>query len=1024
MDKSYDDIYFIHDRYMIRNSVLPLESYNVIFNNDLYSEESLNKFFWDKIKDNNFFLEAIKIASSDTYNAILKAKKNNKVDIKLLLTLMKYFLRMSGRATPFGLFSGVSDGIIDKNTNLEIKNREIKKNVRLDMKWLESYLKLLEGNDSFILETKVKRNNSCYVYGNRLINPYQIENDYFNSTSIRYTKLVSLVLEKTEDFISINELIEIIIEHKFTNEISKALDYIKSLIINNYLISELIPPLINENQFEYLRKIVEKYKLTNSVEYLNNIKCLIYEYEKAPIGYGIKILDKLIKEMKQVVKVKNYLQVDLKTEYVNNYIDKNLISELKKNLTNIIFTLYQKNYDSELIRFKSDFLEKYGYNTEVSIIDLVDVNIGIPISEEFLNHRLVINDKKTKIENLLINKLVNNQKDYIEITDKDLENFKQNKLEINLEDFPDTFEIMTSIYRSENKETYEISIDSIGESFSGRFLGILPNLYKQKNEIKNYNKDTVIVELVEDPSNYRAANVMINKTVADYQLVGYTNPSNAIPSISYKDIYIGLDRNNNFYFKSLSLGKKIKIQTNHMLTFNAGSRIYKLIRILSNQELFSIGNIFQQFSFSNALYMPAIVYKNIILNQAHWYIPKTKEENSEKVIREFCDKYNVSKFVYIVEGDNKLLINLNNRASFELLINYYKKSDSGIFLRKAKESINDYIVHDIEGNHYVSEFIFTFYKNNYTNEKKMLNNGLITKSDYSNNKTRSWKCDYKRNIFMEENWIYIKIYNDSFRIEELIGDKLKLFFDKNNFIKEGFKYFFIRYSDKKNHIRLRIKCPDKNNMYYFLSIFNDWVVEMKKTGLINSICIETYEREIERYGGIEAIEYAETYFCSESTIIQNIFKENMLKREKVEKDKAGIMVLILMMKAWGFDTIQAEDWLSNSVDKNELRDEYKKHAREYLNWCNNVIIGKFDESYKWVLDIIKNLEAYIKRINQLDNEGKLTNSKDDIMAAIFHMFSNRFVGNNSWERKIHVLTRHSLHAFNQFVSNNKVNNHE
>src|SRR5262245_23816516 len=51
--------------------------------------------------------------------------------------LVRYFLRMAGRATPFGLFAGISVGDIAEQTRLVLSKREnYRRRTRLDMDYL------------------------------------------------------------------------------------------------------------------------------------------------------------------------------------------------------------------------------------------------------------------------------------------------------------------------------------------------------------------------------------------------------------------------------------------------------------------------------------------------------------------------------------------------------------------------------------------------------------------------------------------------------------------------------------------------------------------------------------------------------------------------------------------------------------------------------------------------------------------------------------------------------------------------
>ncbi len=104
-----------------------------------FSFTKLSEFFNDedkvkKIFNDSLFQEAIYIASPVLYIEMMKYLENKlpeKEKSKIFYTLIRYFSRMCTRCTPFGLFSNVSIGEIDKIDNF-ILNYNIKKTVRLD----------------------------------------------------------------------------------------------------------------------------------------------------------------------------------------------------------------------------------------------------------------------------------------------------------------------------------------------------------------------------------------------------------------------------------------------------------------------------------------------------------------------------------------------------------------------------------------------------------------------------------------------------------------------------------------------------------------------------------------------------------------------------------------------------------------------------------------------------------------------------------------------------------------------------
>lgn len=1003
MDKKYH----IDNRYLVRNAMLSIEDYKSIFLSE--NENNVDRLLWNRIKDDNVFLESIRLASYDVYNALNNAKESEEPNYKLLQTMFKYYVRMCGRATPFGIFSGVGEGVICSAGEDSILNYEkAKKYVNVNMEWLHGYRSLLENDDTKLVKIRVKNNDVCYVKGDRLINPYQTEKGKSYFSSIRYSNLLKIVLEECKQFIMVEELVNKIVNRRFTSDAQKALQYIKELLNNHYLISELMPPLVNDNQLSYFIEILKKYNLKNDVKYLLEISHMIEEYQNKKLGEGIESLDAITRSMADKYKEKNYLNVNLKSQFLINQLNIEFIQELGENFSKLFQHFWNAEEIPSLKRIKKVFLEKYGYNTEIPILEFLDPNNFYDGMEEFLDSNIIETQKKSIINILFANKFSNYEKEFIEITDEDLQRIKINE---DMSDFPDTFEMMVEIYKNPQNSMLIAEYAGIGTGFSGRFAEMLPSICEQKAYVKNIinkNSDEVLVELTEEMQVDRANNIVINKTMADFQLVGYANATQNIPCLLYGDIYIGIDKNKKFYFKSLSLGKRIKIQTNHMLNYKAGSRVYKFLRKISEIEINNLRKIFYEFESCSVAYKPAIIYKNIILRPRIWHIDK-KSSNDE--IYKFCRRYKVPNLIYMFSGDNKLVINLADKTSIDVLVSYLKKSENGLFLKEFKVDEKDYLIRDTEGKHYSSEYVFTFYKQSiriHENKSEL----LMTQSDYLKNRIFSWKTKCKRELFFENEWIYFKLFIDSTRINQFLGEELLFFSERKKFEERGVKHFFIRYYDEGKHVRFRVKCSLEKDMFNVLSEILEWLSTLKERNIISKASIETYEREIERYGGEKAIEYAETYFCSESHIIEKILFMVQEGECKNTLDEIGIIVLISMLNEWGLDRNKAEIWLSDRVQKNELRSEFKKNSKAYIRLCQQIYENRLIENF--YKEIMRELRKYINQINILDQNGLLTNSKSNILESIFHMFCNRIVGNNYWERKIYIMARHSVYAYNQY----------
>ena len=185
------------------------------------------------------------------------------------------------------------------------------------------------------------------------------------------------------------------------------------------------------------------------------------------------------------------------------------------------------------------------------------------------------------------------------------------------------------------------------------------------------------------------------------------------------------------------------------------------------------------------------------------------------------------------------------------------------------------------------------------------------------------------------------------------------------------KWFFIRYQESGQHIRLRIKCtnPSKIKMLirryfnqYFKknpSIRNQILNNNDKTYKKNDSCqfIE-YSPEIERYGGEFAIDIAEFQFYKSSETIIKIFAEN----EDWNYNKAIISAVYLHMS------------FSNAVgmSQNESCLFYKKIYLDFIPY--STILLKGDNSFINEIEKVKRVTEFFENtfISQLTKYKNIT----------------------------------------------------
>lgn len=120
-----------------------------------------------------------------------------------------------------------------------------------------------------------------------------------------------------------------------------------------------------------------------------------------------------------------------------------------------------------------------------------------------------------------------------------------------------------------------------------------------------------------------------------------------------------------------------------------------------------------------------------------------------------------------------------------------------------------------------------------------------------------------RNYYPGDNWLFVKVYGGIVMCDRLLVTTvypLMLKLKKNGIIG---RWFFIRYSDPEFHLRIRVELTNPNKCGDAIQAFNSKFAPLCMNRRLHKIVIDTYEREIERYGK-RNMDFTETLFHFDS----------------------------------------------------------------------------------------------------------------------------------------------------------------
>ncbi|WP_242401391.1 lantibiotic dehydratase [Brevibacillus laterosporus] len=1023
---------------MLRLPLYPIECFNKLnLTNDFFA--IIRKYAQDEM-----VREAILVSSPSLYEALpnLNGELTTRKTKQTLSSFLRYALRMSTRATPFGLFAGIALGSMEEQTNISIKNTQFHcKRSRPDMEWLLGIIERLEQRLDVVKQLKVQRNHAVLQVGGRMELTFSTEYGQVKRIAgiqkeritIRATEVVHKVFKFAEQPILFEQLIARLLEQYPEAGEQKVTQLLWQLFSQEFLLSELRPPLTIASPFDY---VIERLSMLHGVNEiyteLKKIQKDIKRYDELPIGEGIQIFQQLLVRMKTLKASDMPIQIDLRLASNQVCMNKKIGEEVAKAAECLWRLSFPQRGLPHLWSYHKDFLERYGTAREVPILELLsdEYGLGPPAGYNYPQSRrekispLKQSDKREAILMEKVMQAILNRDREVEITNDLLDMLDVDQVDATYA--PNSLEIYVEVIAHSQKAIdqgeYQLVIgpmpgsSSAGQSF-GRFLDILGDgaiqkqIQIQKRQEEKF-PDVIFVDASYMPSTGRSANVVLHPSISQYELAIGTNCSPQAHSILLDDIVVCATLEN-LYLKSRSSGKKIIVTANHMLNFNASPNIYRFLREVSMENVrswqaFSWGNL------DNAPFVPRVRYGKTILSPAIWRLNPSFIGLHENPVEDHLwydafskwrMKWDVPKHVYMTFGDHRILLDLDNFYHLEELRTELFKAGR-IQLREKVGGLEEHWINGQEGN-FAMECVVPLLKHSDINNPiipTLMKERVLTREQYIK--------------IPGSDWLFLKLYGGQNRQEEFIVDQIHKFAD--SIVQKGAadEWFFMRYVDPDPHIRLRFHGKPEKLMQEVLPLLKPWIQECQKEGFIQKMMIDTYDREVERYGGPDIIADAESVFARDSQTSTKLLELLRYKQTGLPNYVLATISIIDIMTTFGLSFEKQLAWMEQVAKKETQRDDFRKWRKPLLSLADprNEWQGLRDlpsgEVIREAFSLrIEALKKFGEKVAEGEKTKTLWNPPPLILGGLIHLHCNRLFGvNREMEEKTMAFVRHTLYS--------------
>lgn len=259
--------------------------------------------------------------------------------------------------------------------------------------------------------------------------------------------------------------------------------------------------------------------------------------------------------------------------------------------------------------------------------------------------------------------------------------------------------------------------------------------------------------------------------------------------------------------------------------------------------------------------------------------------------------------------------------------------------------------------------------------------------------------EIKRTFILGEKWLYYKLYCGSYSADTILTENILLIVEELKQKKLIDQWFFIRYHDPKNHLRLRFHLKKIDNLQEIIQLTQLYFSKLVEKDIVYDIATATYKREIERYGKTTITAVEKLFYYNSEKILQ-LIDNTTSEDDEIARIFAALQMIDDLLEEFEISLTHRQEFLHSmqlqfKSEHNVGKDNKKKLDQIYRDYRIDIsmfLAEKQEPLYlEGIIKIIKTGEGEAKIIKTILSKIKENNtiSSFDLIASLIHMNINR-----------------------------------
>jgi thiopeptide-type bacteriocin biosynthesis protein len=944
---------------------------------------------------------AIAVASRDLADALRTTRPCDDAGARKRMKLRRYLIRMSTRATPFGLFAGV--GMIEWTSgasNVNLAAGPLLTRTRPDMAWLLEFVAALEADRGIRRHLPLVASSTITLRGDRV---FTAATSTQTEVSVRASAVVRQVLAAAEQPTAFGELVSIAGSAPGATP-RKATGLVEHLWQQGFLRSILRPPLTAGDATTYVRERLDT--LPGASAWTNGLDGLRAELDRCdgsdPAGRveALTAVQERMAALHPISPNANIIQTDLRLPMAGTRLNHQVASEAAEAARLLLLLNPHSAQSTPLDGYRGAFVAKYGHDRQVPLLDVLNPDVGLgPIADRRVQQPTFWTGPMLKQQLLDLALEANRDRQLVvELTDRQIDDLAMPP--VPADDYQPSIEICIAVAAAStdalDRGQFQIVVGpNVGAPAAGRHLGRFADLLGRAaadalGSVAEYEQQRLpatLAEVVYTPDRARSANVAIRPAVRSHEIVVDTQAG--VPgdyAVPVNELLVGV-RAGRFVLSWPRGDTEIIAVQGHMLNTLAAPPAVQFLLAVGAQRQTSL-TAFSWGPAANFAFLPRVQRGRIVLAPAQWrlfpgILPASADaETFGAAVSEWRTRWHVPRNIYLgAHGDNRLLLDLDAADQVELLRDELAKGAGGrtVLVQEGLPGPEHAWLPGPTGGH-ICELVVPL---------RRRHPGQPPADGTERPKVDVQPATARLRPPGSE-WLYLKLYSPEWRHDEIIADTLRTFADFATRAALSDGWFFIRYADPDSHLRIRFHGNAATLLGPLMAQVCEWAGELIDDDVCSKFSVDTYEREVERYGGHQLMDLAESIFMADSPYVAEALHAVSENRISIDPLTLAIVSTDDLLGSLGLTTkARTAFYRAATPTTRPGGSEYrlrKTDLRELLGCGPNVELARLLSMRSAALaGVAEGLAAQL----QHDLTGNLGN---DLYRSYIHMHINRILG--------------------------------